>query len=96
MELERTNDIDTHDAFIRLGLDLDPRTYDSALAALEDIHLSKTVRLISNNPRKQAAFKQAGYVVAEVVRPQFEVNDKTKRYLNAKKLKLGHDIDFQV
>lgn len=95
MEQERANDLDTHDAFIRLGFDLDPRTYDSALIALEDIRLSKTIRLISNNPRKYVALQQAGYSIAEIVHLQFEVNDKVKRYLNVKKLKLGHGIDLQ-
>jgi GTP cyclohydrolase II len=96
MEQERANGLDTHDAFIRLGLDLDPRTYDVALTALEDINVSKAIRLMSNNPKKHRALKHAGYSIAEVVRPQFEVSDKIKRYLDVKKSKFGHDIDFQT
>ena len=91
MELERTEGVNTVEAFERLGLPPDLRSYEDALEILKDIHISGKVRLVTNNPQKKQALEVAGYMVAEVVRLDLVLNEITKQYLRMKKEKLGHE-----
>ncbi len=90
MALEARFGIDTVEAFSRLGLPPDLRTYDGAISMLQTLQLSRQVRLITNNPAKKERLEQAGYEVVEIVALNLELNEETKSYLRMKRDKLGH------
>src|SRR5262245_31612914 len=53
---------DTVEASLALGFDADPRSYDLAAAILRELGVT-SVRLMTNNPAKQAGLERAGVVV---------------------------------
>jgi len=86
---------DTVEANIRLGFKPDLRDYGIGAQILVDLGLS-TIRLLTNNPRKIAGLD--GYGLKVVKRIPIEIQPKTqigKKYLLAKKYKLGHLIGFE-
>lgn len=92
MELERTKNIDTAEAFKTLHFDLDPRNYNVAIQALKDLKVSKNIRLITNNPRKMKQLEDAGFTIVERVVLSYPKNKLIKNYLKVKKEKLGHKL----
>ncbi len=85
--------LDTVEANHALGYRADPRDYGVGLQILKDLGLSK-VRLMTNNPKKTRAFVYEGYdfeIVGEVplVAP---AREESRRYLDAKRDKLGHRL----
>ncbi|HZW32875.1 MAG TPA: 3,4-dihydroxy-2-butanone-4-phosphate synthase [Isosphaeraceae bacterium] len=83
--------LDTVEANTALGYRADPRDYGIGLQILKDLGLTR-VRLLTNNPKKTDAFVYYGYdlkVVDQVpiVAPEIE---ERRRYLDAKRDKLGH------
>ena len=81
--------LDTVQANEELGFKADHREFQFPAAILKSLGL-KSVRLLSNNPRKVAALEAAGVVVAERVPCEVEPHATSERYLNTKKEKLGH------
>lgn len=96
LEVMREQQCDTATAFERLGFEVDPRDYSLAFKMLQDLHAPKTVRLISNNPQKFNALKNAGYEVVEQVALPLEVNPLVFDYLKMKEAKLHHKILWKV
>lgn len=92
MELERSENIDTAEAFTRLHFDLDPRDYTVAIQALKDLEVNRNIKLITNNPRKASQLESAGFSIGGYVKLRYPVNKHVKHYLKAKKEKLGHNI----
>lgn len=83
--------MDTVEANLALGYQADLRDYGVGLQILQDLGLQK-VRLLTNNPKKTDAFVYHGYgleVVGQVpiVAPLAE---ERRRYLEAKRDKMGH------
>jgi 3,4-dihydroxy 2-butanone 4-phosphate synthase/GTP cyclohydrolase II len=83
--------LDTVDANLALGFQADMRDYGIGLQILQDLGLKK-VRLLTNNPKKVDAFVISGYdlqVVDQVpiIAPD---EDARRRYLDAKRDRLGH------
>ena len=83
---------DTVEANERLGLGVDLREYKQCAEILFDLGLCK-VRVLSNNPLKLLAMKEAGLNVVERVAIEVESADAAKPYLRTKKLKLGHLLE---
>jgi GTP cyclohydrolase II len=81
--------LDTVEANEELGFKADHREFQFPSAILKSLGL-KSVRLLSNNPRKVAALEEAGVMVAERVPCEVEPHATAERYLNTKKEKLGH------
>jgi len=81
--------LDTVQANEELGFKADHREFQFPSAILKSLGL-KSVRLLSNNPRKVAALEEAGVMVAERVPCEVEPHATAERYLNTKKEKLGH------
>jgi GTP cyclohydrolase II len=79
---------DTVSANEELGFDPDHRNYALCVEILQHFKL-KRIRLMSNNPRKIEALKEAG-IDAERVPIEIAPTDETQRYLLTKKSKLGH------
>jgi 3,4-dihydroxy 2-butanone 4-phosphate synthase/GTP cyclohydrolase II len=83
--------MDTVEANLHLGLPMDARDYGVGAQILRALHISK-IRLISNNPKKRAAILGYGLEIVEAVPVKIQPNPFNKKYLEAKKLKLGHDL----
>ncbi len=86
---------DTVEANERLGLAVDLREYKQCAEVLFDMGLCH-VRVLSNNPLKLRALEEAGLVIVERVSIEVEVEpeEAAKRYLETKKQKMGHLLEF--
>jgi len=80
---------DTVDANLVLGHPVDARDYDVAAAILFDLGVRR-VRLLTNNPDKVEALRQYGVEVVERVPLEIPPREENRRYLDAKKHRLGH------
>jgi 3,4-dihydroxy 2-butanone 4-phosphate synthase/GTP cyclohydrolase II len=80
--------MDTIDANLHLGHEIDARDWSDAIAIIHALGLT-TVQLLTNNPNKVAALKNAGVAVTQtpLVIPSNKFNEK---YLATKEEKLGH------
>jgi 3,4-dihydroxy 2-butanone 4-phosphate synthase/GTP cyclohydrolase II len=82
---------DTVEANERLGFKADQRDYGIGVQILRDLGV-KSMRLLSNNPRKLVGLEGYGLSVSEWVPLEIAVSEHTRRYLTTKKLKLGHKL----
>jgi len=80
--------MDTIDANLHLGHEIDARDWSDAIAIIHALGLT-AVQLLTNNPNKVAALKNAGVAVTQtpLVIPSNQFNEK---YLATKEEKLGH------
>jgi 3,4-dihydroxy 2-butanone 4-phosphate synthase / GTP cyclohydrolase II len=83
--------LDTVEANERLGFKADQRDYGIGAQILSDLGV-KTMRLLTNNPRKFVGLQGYGLAVSEAVPLEIPANDSTRRYLKTKKDKLGHKL----
>lgn len=83
--------MDTVDANLALGFRADPRDYGVGMQILQDLGLSK-VRLLTNNPKKTDAFVYHGHGLEVVEQVPIIAPDEAdrRRYLDAKRIKMGH------
>jgi 3,4-dihydroxy 2-butanone 4-phosphate synthase/GTP cyclohydrolase II len=80
---------DTVEANERLGFRADHRDYKTGVEIFRDLGV-RSLRLLSNNPKKFAGMIGDGLVVSERVPIEITASDSTRRYLQTKKEKLGH------
>jgi 3,4-dihydroxy 2-butanone 4-phosphate synthase / GTP cyclohydrolase II len=83
--------LDTVEANERIGFKADQRDYGIGVQILKDLGV-KSMRLLSNNPRKLVGLEGYGLSVAEWLPLEIPASEFTKRYLTTKKLKLGHKL----
>ncbi|MGY5127610.1 GTP cyclohydrolase II [Streptomyces nigrescens] len=83
--------LDTVEANIALGLPVDARDYGVAAEMLQDLG-ARSVRLLSNNPRKREALLRHGIAVDEQVPLLMPPGVENIRYLRAKRERLDHDL----
>jgi 3,4-dihydroxy 2-butanone 4-phosphate synthase/GTP cyclohydrolase II len=83
--------LDTVEANERLGFKADQRDYGIGVQILKDLGV-KTMRLLSNNPRKLVGLEGYGLSVAEWIPLEIQASVHTERYLKTKKDKLGHRL----
>ena len=81
--------LDTVEANERLGFKADQRDYGIGAQILSDLGV-KTMRLLTNNPRKFVGLQGYGLAISDAVPLEIPASDLTRRYLKAKKDKLGH------
>jgi len=93
MNIERTKNIDTVDAFLKLGFNADLRKYDCEVGALKELGVKKEIFVVSNNPEKINALIDAGFTIKEIVRLKIILNEYNSRELIVKKNKMRHYID---
>jgi len=84
--------MDTVDANLELGFAEDLRDYESAAEILKILGL-KTIKLITNNPKKVNAMKEYGIEVAERIPLEIKSNRYNEKYLKTKKERLGHILE---
>lgn len=87
------NGADTVEANEKLGFEVDARQYQQCAEILFDLGLCK-VRVMSNNPDKLQALKDAGLQIVERVPIEVEAKEPAAHYLRTKKEKMGHLLDF--
>lgn len=83
--------LDTVEANERLGFKADQRDYGIGVQILKDLGV-KSMRLLSNNPRKLVGLEGYGLSVAEWLPLEIPPSAYTERYLKTKKDKLGHRL----
>ena len=82
---------DTVEANERLGFKPDQRDYGIGVQILRDLGV-KSMRLLSNNPRKLVGLEGYGLSVSDWVPLEIPASEHTRRYLTTKKQKLGHKL----
>jgi len=82
---------DTVEANERLGFKPDQRDYGIGAQILGDLGV-KTMRLLTNNPRKFVGLQGYGLSVSEAVPLEIPASESTRKYLKTKKDKLGHKL----
>jgi len=82
---------DTVEANERLGFKADQRDYGVGVQILRDLGI-RSMRLLSNNPRKLVGIEGYGLSVSEWLPIEIPASDSTRRYLRTKKEKLGHKL----
>ncbi|MGB7374267.1 GTP cyclohydrolase II [Pontixanthobacter sp.] len=80
---------DTVDANQRLGLPDEARDFPVAARMLELLGV-RTIRLLTNNPKKVAALEAAGVAVCQRVQHQLPDNPHNREYLATKRDRSGH------
>ena len=80
---------DTVEANQKLGYDMDLREYGLGAQILTDLGL-KTIRLLTNNPRKIVGLEGYGLEIVEQMPIKVKPNPHNMRYLKTKREKLGH------
>jgi 3,4-dihydroxy 2-butanone 4-phosphate synthase/GTP cyclohydrolase II len=80
---------DTVEANQKLGFDMDLREYGLGAQILADLGL-RTIRLLTNNPRKVVGLEGYGLEIIEQVPIRVRPNPHNERYLETKRQKLGH------
>jgi 3,4-dihydroxy 2-butanone 4-phosphate synthase/GTP cyclohydrolase II len=86
--------LDTVDANLALGFAADEREWGIGNQILADLGLT-TIRLLTNNPKKVSGLQAYGLEVTEQVAIEVQPNDENRRYLAAKRDKLGHRLHHQ-
>ncbi len=80
---------DTVEANLRLGYKMDLREYGLGAQILVDLGL-KTIRLLTNNPKKVVGLEGYGLEIVEQVPIRVKPNPHNSKYLKTKREKLGH------
>jgi 3,4-dihydroxy 2-butanone 4-phosphate synthase/GTP cyclohydrolase II len=86
--------LDTVDANLALGFAADEREWGIGNQILADLGLT-TIRLLTNNPKKVSGLEAYGLTVTEQVPIEVPPNAENRRYLSAKRDKLGHRLHHQ-
>lgn len=84
--------LDTVEANIALGLPIDQRSFETASEILQDLHVN-SIRLMTNNPEKLKSLKKLGISVNSVVPVKIKPNAINLKYLQTKRVKLGHLLE---
>jgi 3,4-dihydroxy 2-butanone 4-phosphate synthase/GTP cyclohydrolase II len=82
---------DTVEANERLGFKADQRDYGIGAQILRNLGV-RSMRLLTNNPRKFVGLEGYGLSVVDSVPIEIPASEHTRRYLRAKKEKLGHRL----
>ncbi|WKZ61086.1 MAG: bifunctional 3,4-dihydroxy-2-butanone-4-phosphate synthase/GTP cyclohydrolase II [Cyclobacteriaceae bacterium] len=83
--------MDTVEANIQLGFDMDERDYGVGAQILRDLNVTK-IRLITNNPKKRVGLMGYGLEIVENLPIEVVPNPHNEKYLVTKRDKLGHTI----
>jgi 3,4-dihydroxy 2-butanone 4-phosphate synthase/GTP cyclohydrolase II len=87
--------LDTVEANEELGFKPDMRNYGIGAQILVDLGVRK-MRLMTNNPKKIVGLDGYGLSIIEQVPIEVPTNDYNRCYLECKKLKMGHLLNFDV
>ncbi|QOI98567.1 MAG: bifunctional 3,4-dihydroxy-2-butanone-4-phosphate synthase/GTP cyclohydrolase II [Flammeovirgaceae bacterium] len=85
------NGMDTVEANLQLGFDMDERDYGVGAQILRDLGVTK-IRLLTNNPKKRVGLMGYGLEIVENIPIEIAPNPHNERYLKTKRDRLGHTI----
>ena len=85
--------MDTVDANLCLGHQVDERDYGVGAQILREIGIHK-MRLLTNNPVKRVGLEAYGLEIVENVPIEVTPNPYNERYLHTKKERMGHTLHF--
>ncbi|MFI6865673.1 GTP cyclohydrolase II [Nocardia sp. NPDC050406] len=90
----QTHRTDTFESYERLGFPHDARVYDSAIDGLRALGFLRSVQLMTNNPRKVHALREAGFRVERVRLYTKPRGAQAAGYLSAKRRhrEFGHGL----
>ncbi len=80
---------DTIEANLRLGFEIDEREYNQCAEVIKMLG-ARRLRLMSNNPDKLRALRNAGLEIVERVPLEVKPKEPAINYLRTKKEKMGH------
>ena len=83
--------LDTVEANLQLGFEMDSRDYGIGAQILSDLGVSK-IRLITNNPKKRVGLMGYGLEIVDNIAIEIAPNMHNEKYLKTKRDKLGHMI----
>jgi 3,4-dihydroxy 2-butanone 4-phosphate synthase/GTP cyclohydrolase II len=83
--------LDTVEANLQLGFDMDERDYGVGAQILRDLGITK-IKLITNNPKKRVGLMGYGLEIVDNLPIEIVPNPHNERYLMTKRDKLGHNI----
>ena len=83
--------LDTVEANLQLGFDMDERDYGIGAQILRNLGISK-IKLITNNPKKRVGLMGYGLEIVDNVSIEIASNPHNEKYLLTKRDKLGHTI----
>ncbi|MFT7197961.1 MAG: 3,4-dihydroxy 2-butanone 4-phosphate synthase/GTP cyclohydrolase II, partial [Marinoscillum sp.] len=83
--------MDTVEATIELGFDMDQRDYGVGAQILRKMGVTK-MKLITNNPQKRIGLMGYGLEIVENISIEVTPNIHNQRYLETKRDKMGHEI----
>ncbi|MBL7752147.1 MAG: GTP cyclohydrolase II, partial [Chitinophagaceae bacterium] len=83
--------MDTVDANLHLGFQMDQRDYGVGAQILRYLGISK-LKLISNNPKKRVGLIGYGLEVVDNIPIRIHANPHNEKYLATKRDRMGHDL----
>ncbi len=83
--------LDTVEANERLGFSADLRDYGIGAQILSDLGLT-SIRILTNNPKKVIGLEGYGLTISDQVPLSIEPNVYNVKYLDTKRVKMGHKI----
>ncbi|OYU94774.1 MAG: bifunctional 3,4-dihydroxy-2-butanone-4-phosphate synthase/GTP cyclohydrolase II [Bacteroidetes bacterium B1(2017)] len=83
--------VDTVDANLQLGFKMDERDYGVGAQILRSMGVQK-MRLMTNNPTKRAGLIGYGLEIVENVPLSVKSNPHNQKYLETKRVKMGHEL----
>ena len=90
-ELQDTDGLDTVDANLALGEPIDDRDFGVGAQILRDLGV-RTVRLMTNNPRKSSSLEAHGIRVSSRISIERRPSPHNVGYLRTKRDRLGHQL----
>jgi len=90
-KLQDEQGLDTVEANLALGFQMDHRDYGIGCQILRDLGIRK-LRLMTNNPRKRVGLAGYGLEIVERVPIEIPPNEVNRRYLLTKRDRMGHLI----
>lgn len=84
---------DTVEANAELGFKPDERDYGVGAQIIRDLGITK-LRLLSNNPTKRAGLIGYGLEIVDNLPIEIKPNPHNQKYLETKKLKMGHNLEL--
>lgn len=86
--------LDTVEANLQLGFKMDERDYGVGAQIIRDLGVRK-MKLMTNNPKKRAGLIGYGLEVVDNIPIEIKANQHNKKYLQTKKIKLGHSLNIE-